>query len=99
MAELDRLGANGALDGPGRRRLLRVLGTRSAGFFTALLLAATYFGTAAFKDVFFWFDSVSYGLLLLAMAASRPSLRAMAMFAACFSDERALLVAPLTLVR
>lgn len=78
----------------------RLLGTRSAGFFAALLLAATYFGTAVLKtSAFFWYDSVSYGLLLLAMNASGPRLRAAALFAACFSDERALFVAPLTLVR
>jgi len=76
----------------------RLLGTRSAGFFAALLLASTYFGTAALKDAFYWFDSVSYGLLMLSMIASTPALRAMALFAAGFSDERALLVAPLTLL-
>lgn len=77
----------------------RLLGTRSAGFFAALLLASTYFGTAVLKTgAFFWYDSVSYGLLLLAMNASGPTTRALALFAACFSDERALFVAPLTLV-
>jgi hypothetical protein len=74
----------------------RLLGTRGAGFWSALLLASTYFGSAAFKDAFYWFDSVAYGLLMLAMVASHPSLRALALFAACFSDERAFLVLPLT---
>ncbi|MCM2257698.1 MAG: hypothetical protein NDJ94_18850 [Vicinamibacteria bacterium] len=78
----------------------RLLGTRSAGFFAALLLASTYFGTAVLKTgAFFWYDSVSYGLLLLAMNASGSATRALALFAACFSDERALFVAPLTLVQ
>lgn len=78
----------------------RLLGTRSAGFFAALLLASTYFGTAVLKTgSFFWYDSVSYGLLLLAMNASGPTVRALALFAACFSDERALFVAPLTLIQ
>jgi hypothetical protein len=77
----------------------RLLGSRSAGFSAALLLASNYFGTAALKDALFWFDSVAYGLLMLSMTASSPALRALAVCAACFTDERALLVLPLTLWR
>jgi len=68
---------------------------RAAGFYVALLLAATYIGTASFKDVFGWFDSTTFAFLLIAAAARRPGLCGAALLAALFSDERALALAPL----
>jgi hypothetical protein len=68
---------------------------RAVGFYMALLLAATYIGTASFKDVFGWFDSTTFAFLLIAAAARLPGLCGAALLAALFSDERALALAPL----
>jgi len=74
------------------------LGSRAAAFLVTLLLASGYFGTAALKDPFGWFDAIAYAFLLIASAARAPSWRALALLVAFFTDERALLVAPATLL-
>lgn len=71
-----------------------LLGSRAGGAYVTLLLASTYFGTAALKDYFGWFDSTAFAFLLAALAARRPGWRAAALLVAFFTDERALLVSP-----
>jgi hypothetical protein len=68
---------------------------RAAGFYMALLLAATYIGTSSFKDIFGYFDSTTFAFLLMAATVRRPGFCAAALVAALFSDERALALAPL----
>lgn len=75
-----------------------LLGSRAAAFLVTLLLASGYFGTAALKDPFGWFDAIAYAFLLIATAARAPGWRALALLVAFFTDERALLAAPATLL-
>lgn len=76
----------------------RILGNRVDAALLVIALAGTYFGTAAFKDIFGWFDSVAFALLLSATVQRRGVWRVMALLAAFFTDERALLVAPATVL-
>jgi hypothetical protein len=69
--------------------------SRPVGFYTGLLLAATYIGMSSFKDIGGCFDSTTFAVLVLAAAQRRPFFAGAAILAALFSDERALALAPL----
>jgi hypothetical protein len=74
-----------------------LLGRRSYAWLLTLLLSASYFGSAAMKDLIGWFDSVAFAYLFAAMLARAPAWRALALLAAFFTDERAILVSPFLL--
>jgi hypothetical protein len=74
----------------------QLTGSRAGAASLTVMAAATYFGSAALVDYYWWFDSVAFAFLLAAMQVSRPGGRAAALVAAFFCDERALLVSPAT---
>lgn len=76
----------------------RILRSRAAASLVVLMLASSYFGSAAFKDAGGWFDSVSFAFLLVAAGSGATGWRSAALLAAFFNDERAILVAPATLL-
>jgi hypothetical protein len=73
-----------------------VTGARTVALYLTLATACTWPGMLAFHQLLGGFyDTVALLLLLLAMAARRPAVAAAALFAAAWTDERALLTVPL----
>jgi hypothetical protein len=74
----------------------RATGSRTVALYVTLAIACTWPGVLAFHQLQGGFyDAVALLLLLFAMAARRPAVAGAALFAAAWTDERALLVAPL----
>jgi hypothetical protein len=74
----------------------RVTGSRTVALYLTLATACTWPGLLAFHQLLGGFyDAVALWLLLLAMAARRPVVAAAALFAAAWTDERALVAVPL----
>jgi hypothetical protein len=76
----------------------RTTGSRLAAAFVSLTVAGTYAGSAAFVEIRGLFDGVAITLLLLCMQTRRPALIAVALFAAAWTDERAIIASPLVLL-
>ena len=73
----------------------RACADRLAAIGAALAVAGTYVGTSVWMDEWGWFDNCAQAFVLLALVARRPVAVAAAMLAAAFTDERALVAAPL----
>lgn len=74
----------------------RLTGSRAGAASLTVMAAASYFGSAALVDHYWWFDSVAFAFLLAAMLTPQRAGRTAALVAAFFCDERALLVSPAT---
>jgi hypothetical protein len=73
-----------------------VTGSRTVALSVTLATACTWPGLLAFHQLLGGFyDPVALWLLLLAMAARRPAIAAATLFAAAWTDERALVAMPL----
>jgi hypothetical protein len=73
-----------------------ITGSRTVALYLTLATACTWPGLLAFHQLLGGFyDAVALWLLLLAMAARRPAIAAAALFAAAWTDERALVAVPL----
>jgi hypothetical protein len=73
----------------------RACGDRIAALGAALAVAGTYVGTSVWMDEWHWFDNCAQAFMVLALVARRPAWVFAAMVAAAFTDERALVAAPL----
>lgn len=76
----------------------RITGDRTASLLCAGGIVFTYAGSAAFFDVWGLFDAFAYFFLIMALTLRQPAAIAGAIFLACFTDERALIAAPLVLL-
>jgi hypothetical protein len=76
-----------------------ITGSRTVALYLTLATACTWPGLLAFHQLLGGFyDAVALWLLVLAMAARRPAIAAAALFAAAWTDERALVAAPILLL-
>jgi hypothetical protein len=73
----------------------RACGDRVAALAASLAVAGTYVGTSVWMDDWGWFDNCAQALMLLALVLRRPFWACAALMAAAFTDERALIAAPL----
>ena len=74
----------------------RITGARTVAFYVTLATACTWPGILAFHQLLGGFyDVVALLLLLYAMMARQPAVAGAALFAAAWTDERALLAVPL----
>jgi hypothetical protein len=73
----------------------RACGDRIAALGAALAVAGTYVGTSVWMDEWHWFDNCAQAFMVLALLARRPAWAFAALLAAAFTDERALVAAPL----
>jgi hypothetical protein len=77
---------------------LDLFGDRIVAVATIFGVSAIYAGKAAFLQLGGFFDAFAYFFLTLAIAFRNPVLIAIAVLAASFTDERAMVIAPLVLV-
>lgn len=75
-----------------------VCGSRLAGLAATLSFALCSVGQAFFLDLHGFFDGMAFFFLAVAMWARRPWLIGLAVFLACWVDERAIVVAALVLL-
>lgn len=73
----------------------RACGDPVAAMAAALSVAGTYVGTSVWMDDWGWFDNCAQAFMLLALVLRRPFWAWSALLAAAFTDERALVAAPL----
>jgi hypothetical protein len=73
----------------------RACGDRLAALCAALAVAGTYVGTSVWMDEWRWLDNCAQAFMVLALVARRPAWAVAALLAAAFTDERALIAAPL----
>jgi hypothetical protein len=77
---------------------LDLFGDRIVAVATIFGVSAIYAGKAAFLQLGGFFDAFAYFFLTVAIAFRNPLLIAIAILAASFTDERAMVIAPLVLV-